>query len=349
MILRIGSSGHSVARLQTDLRAAGLYPWRVDGIYGQQTARAVLAFQLAQGLLPDGVAGPQTLGALSGLVPAGAPSPSHTEAAAAAGDPGDPLLHRCHRDTWRAWLRLRDLVTGSHGEPVRYGPGRGLWVPGQGWVITHGPGRLGSTRWRSKAGRSYPSLHCSSWTNLFLGWLTGRGEDFTHAGNIPALDRLCTASGEELHKQALGRDGRPVAAPFRGYGERCMRLSGKGRMATVSWRQVHQRRGELGTFNVFAQSSRKASGRWKWWHHTGLLVCDHSKPHKPLTRIAADGYAGTGRVYSATPMDEEQIDTHYCARAEGRVLLYVFRVRPNADGTFTSDGSAPLPMRLEAL
>ena len=335
--------------LQALLSAAGVYPWRVDGIYGPQTRRAVLAFQYAHGLLPDGIAGPQTLGALDMVGhPDSAPAP------ASIGDTLDPTstqtpaLHRCDPRVWAAWLRLRDTLTGADsGQPVRYGPGRGLWVPGRGWIVTHGPGALGHTRWRSRLGETYPSLHCSSWTNLFLGWLTGRGSLYTHPGNIPPLDRLCTVTGSSLHAQALGDNGRPVAAPFRGYGEDCMRLSGKGRYATMTWRELHKRRGELGTFNVFAQSTRNSAGRWKWWHHTGVLVCDHSHPDKPLSRIAADGFRG-GAGYSATPMDVEHVDAQWADKYEGRIMLYVFRVRPNARGLFGA-GAVPTPVTLETI
>lgn len=60
MTLAIGSRGQQVRDLQTRLRAQGLYRGAPDGIYGPNTRNAVLQFQRANGLTPDGKAGPQT-------------------------------------------------------------------------------------------------------------------------------------------------------------------------------------------------------------------------------------------------------------------------------------------------
>lgn len=72
--LRFGSSGAEVAALQEALAARGFPPGLVDGRFGPGTEAAVLAFQHARGLLPDGIAGPRTREAL-GLAPP-APLPS---------------------------------------------------------------------------------------------------------------------------------------------------------------------------------------------------------------------------------------------------------------------------------
>jgi peptidoglycan hydrolase-like protein with peptidoglycan-binding domain len=56
-----------VAGLQTALRARGLYAGEIDGVSGPLTKRGVLTFQRRRGLLVDGVAGPQTRGALGRL------------------------------------------------------------------------------------------------------------------------------------------------------------------------------------------------------------------------------------------------------------------------------------------
>jgi len=64
-VYKIGSTGEEVKRLQDALRVAGFDPGASDGIYGSRTAAAVTAYQKANNLTPDGIAGQQTLGSLS--------------------------------------------------------------------------------------------------------------------------------------------------------------------------------------------------------------------------------------------------------------------------------------------
>lgn len=58
MLLRLGSQGQEVKELQ---QALGL---KVTGNFDQQTKDAVLEYQRANGLIVDGLVGPQTLSAL---------------------------------------------------------------------------------------------------------------------------------------------------------------------------------------------------------------------------------------------------------------------------------------------
>jgi len=60
-----GASGASVRRLQQDLAFLGYLPCLPTGYYGAQTKAAVKAFQLANSLTPDGIAGPKTLSILA--------------------------------------------------------------------------------------------------------------------------------------------------------------------------------------------------------------------------------------------------------------------------------------------
>ncbi|MBE6928427.1 MAG: spore cortex-lytic protein [Ruminococcaceae bacterium] len=67
--LENGSRGQSVSQLQFMLRAVSEYindipPVTEDGIFGQQTQNAVIAFQRFAGLTPDGIVGPATWKAL---------------------------------------------------------------------------------------------------------------------------------------------------------------------------------------------------------------------------------------------------------------------------------------------
>ncbi len=66
--LRKGSKGDEVKKLQTSLLNAGydVGSSGADGIYGNNTAAAVKAYQKANGLSVDGIAGNQTLGKLYG-------------------------------------------------------------------------------------------------------------------------------------------------------------------------------------------------------------------------------------------------------------------------------------------
>ncbi len=64
VLSRYGSTGQEVRNIQTRLKNWGYYNGAVDGIYGYQTTQAVRFFQRSNGLKVDGIAGPQTLGAL---------------------------------------------------------------------------------------------------------------------------------------------------------------------------------------------------------------------------------------------------------------------------------------------
>lgn len=59
-----GSSGQEVIDIQAKLYNWGYYNGIVDGIYGYETFNAVKKFQYKNGLIVDGVAGPETLSAL---------------------------------------------------------------------------------------------------------------------------------------------------------------------------------------------------------------------------------------------------------------------------------------------
>src|SRR5689334_16805474 len=66
-LLRVGSSGSEVRRLQEMLQRAGFDPGGVDGSFGRNTEAAVERFQAARGLQVDGVVGDRTLAALDGV------------------------------------------------------------------------------------------------------------------------------------------------------------------------------------------------------------------------------------------------------------------------------------------
>jgi peptidoglycan hydrolase-like protein with peptidoglycan-binding domain len=73
-LLRLGSAGPAVAALQSRLNDAGADPSLApDGQFGPATRAAVVAFQQAHGLVPDGIVGPKTSEVLSGIAPAAVP------------------------------------------------------------------------------------------------------------------------------------------------------------------------------------------------------------------------------------------------------------------------------------
>lgn len=314
MILKPGDHGPDVERLQLLLKAAGYNPGDVDGHYGKRTAGAVLAFQTDRpDLDDDGVAGPMTLGALDAAIARRKPGvqPAATPAVS------------CEAVTWSAF---QQLVTAVTRYPVRYGPGRGLWHGGK-FVVSCGPGALGSKSWPNALGHPYASFHCTSWTNFFLSWLLRRNEDYTHAGNIPSLFDLLE-NGPEVHQN-------PGAGPYRGYGDAVSSIAPDGSSVTrsgvpkvIDARELLARRASLPTFIVCAQSTKRSTG-WVWWHHTVLFVVDHNGGDR-LYRIAADGRKGA-QGYSGDPMRWIEITD----KNVGNLGAAVYR----AYGVNTTDGT----------
>ena len=63
--LRRGSRGEAVKGLQNALEARGYDAGQIDGVFGHATENAVRQLQRAAGLADDGIAGPNTWGALN--------------------------------------------------------------------------------------------------------------------------------------------------------------------------------------------------------------------------------------------------------------------------------------------
>lgn len=62
--LRLGSRGETVRKLQMYLKKRGFFKGEVNGIFGPRTREAVIAFQRARGMKPDGIVGVRTLAAM---------------------------------------------------------------------------------------------------------------------------------------------------------------------------------------------------------------------------------------------------------------------------------------------
>lgn len=82
--ITIGSQGDTVRKIQTKLKNWGYFDGAVDGIYGNETKQAVIAFQKKNGLTPDGVAGTQTLEAMGIFENSSSSSSSSTSSSSGA-------------------------------------------------------------------------------------------------------------------------------------------------------------------------------------------------------------------------------------------------------------------------
>lgn len=332
MILRKGMSGSDVFSLQLALKVAGYDPGDVDSIFGSLTEEAVLEFQTSyESLTVDGIVGPQTLGAL-GQASLIKPAPP-----AEVFEPARELNLSCELDLWLAFNKMVQLIT---GHPIKYGPGRGLFVDGK-FVVTYGPGKLDYKGWKTRAASTYPSFHCSSWTNFFLGWVSGRDDDYTHSGNIPSLFSMCEQS------PALQDNG--GLAKYRGYNDVCRqfksngtskRRTGIGDARVIDLLELWDRRQEIPTFFVCGQSTKRRSGGWKWWHHTVLFIVDHRTEGHPMYRLAADGFKDKSGRYSGTAMRYSKIDYDFAVADGGSHVFRGYTIHPPA-------GLVPAPVVVE--
>jgi peptidoglycan hydrolase-like protein with peptidoglycan-binding domain len=128
--LQRGNSGSQVTAVQQQLTNVGFYNGPITGYYGDLTTAAVIRFQRAKGLAVDGIAGPNTLSALSGTSSSGSVS-------------SGTLLQRGSRGTSVTQLQnqlkaagyFNGPVTGYYGElteaaVIRFQRAKGLTVDG---------------------------------------------------------------------------------------------------------------------------------------------------------------------------------------------------------------------------
>lgn len=148
--LRVGSSGSAVKNLQQKLKNLGYYTGSVDGAFGAGTESALKAFQRANGLSADGVAGSATLSRLNSSKAKSASSSSSRATARPAMRTYVPSTLSSYRylqvgssgsDVRKMQQRLADLgyysgtVTGSFGDSTyaavrAFQQRNGLWVDG---------------------------------------------------------------------------------------------------------------------------------------------------------------------------------------------------------------------------
>lgn len=106
--LRVGSRGSDVKDMQKRLKELGYLIGSADGVFGTGTETALKAFQTANALTSDGVAGPKTLNRLnsSSAVAAAAGSSSGASSSVAKNDTSTTLRH-----DMKDMQQIRDMQT----------------------------------------------------------------------------------------------------------------------------------------------------------------------------------------------------------------------------------------------
>lgn len=355
MLLKKGERGDKVKSVQEKLKKLNFYAGSVDGIFGANTDRAVKSFQTSRGLLIDGIVGPQTFSALAKATERlNAPStPSSESREQKSVPPTHDGISACSHAAWERYESFRDCLLGENntGEHVFYGPGRGLFEEDK-WVVSYGPGRMGRKYWPVLGGKTGPSLHCSSLTNLFLGYMLNYNEKWTHQGNMPNQMQMCLQD-DGLHPLPKNKK-----IKYRGYGNNSMRLASNGDTARrwkISGKFMHnrldalevwERRKELATFNIWAQSTKKGrSSKMKWDHHVGLFIYDHAEDR--MWRLAADGYRNGEGAYSATPVKYREINEEWCSVDSENKFYQIMRITPDDEHGNFGVGKEAFPMAVE--
>jgi len=118
-VIKMGDKDNNVVALQTKLNVLG-YGLIVDGNFGTGTFNAVKAFQKANGLTADGVAGPATLDKLNTLLNEIKAQEEETE------DDGPMKLQAWQKTTLTNGIKALSKVTGADGKPLINDPDQWL-------------------------------------------------------------------------------------------------------------------------------------------------------------------------------------------------------------------------------
>lgn len=374
VVLKKGSTGPEVRALQDDLIKIGVY----QSDFSAATRKAVMGLQERYGLKVDGIVGPQTRGLIARLVKQPErvkPEAEINGATVPVASPEVAMFRDCPKHIWARFHNVLNLLTGgqwddilagrrekAEGVVVRYGPGRGHFLSPEEvqkatdrgylkpvdlggasglWVVTSGPLGMGQSA-NVRGGWQGPTFHCSSFTNWLMGMLLDYNEEYTHQGNMPGL-KACQKTRHSLHAWPIGKNRK---AYYRGFAEHCARMAPDGSTPLLYKREyldaeeIWRRRAELGTINVFGQSTLQRSGKWKIEHHTGVFFVH---PHFPnaVFRIAADG-SRNSNGYSGTPMNIERITRSEALRLEDKRRYFVYRLHG-----FPEDAARSCPFVLE--
>lgn len=187
IVLRGGSRGAYVTRLQEKLQAAGFNPGAIDGAFGARTEQAVKNFQRANGLRVDGIVGANTWNALgqgSVIEEPAAPSPATPAAPSGNGSGDEARLRGTLRN--RYWQRKRQcfryawtaaVAAGGkpYGRATEFRTGRGQSTAHLGTLAANGTLKPGDVIYVNRSPGADPSS-----TNMRYGphWMVylGRGQ-----------------------------------------------------------------------------------------------------------------------------------------------------------------------------
>ncbi len=174
--LRYGSTGEEVRKLQEALNATGSYGLALDGIYGEKTKQAVTAYQQANGLGVDGIAGQETLGHL------------YTPKTPAVETPKEPT-------PWENWVNREKFSYEPENDP-HYKQYREQYMNLGRLAMEDTVGKL--TALTGGYGNSYAQTAGQQSYEAYLQKLNGVIPDLYDK----AYDRY-TAEGEALYKEAV--------------------------------------------------------------------------------------------------------------------------------------------------
>ena len=202
-VLRRGSRGNNVARLQEMLRALGLTNERADGCFGPRTEQAVKAFQRVHGLVVDGIAGQKTWTLLQAAL-------SKRNSKTYVVKPGDTLFGLARR--FKVSVSYLAQFNGI-SDPARLEVGRTLRIPGQGSLSRGGDG-VELLPW-SIAREIYTSTATVVDVRTGLSFRVRRRGGYNHADSEP-LTREDTTIMKRIYGGRWSWERRPIILEVRG-------------------------------------------------------------------------------------------------------------------------------------
>jgi len=185
--IRIGSSGPDVEEAQAKLNSQGTgAPLAVDGIFGPLTRSAVVEFQGANDLVPDGIIGPLTWGVLD--QGGTGPTPTATQPTLQKSTVSGPTTVNNGGYTWSARWSLQNANNTTNGWIVQRLLVRQNVMDAGSAAVTPGQGIYGG----------FPA----SWTPYWEGWQVRGGNIFV--GKTTAPHNADTYSQGPVGEQTQG-------------------------------------------------------------------------------------------------------------------------------------------------